>query len=80
MSSTIEEQLASLTKAIEGLTKCAHEQDAKLSKLTNKMDILQIPVYQNNSTLHAFSAVLPADLLAYKYMDNMLVLLACIQP
>uniref|UniRef100_M1DLW8 Uncharacterized protein n=1 Tax=Solanum tuberosum TaxID=4113 RepID=M1DLW8_SOLTU len=38
MSSTIEEQLASLTKAIEGLAKCAHEQDAKLSKLTTKMD------------------------------------------
>ena len=38
MSSTIEEQLATLTKAIEGLTKCAHEQDAKLFKLTNKMD------------------------------------------
>ncbi|WMV13758.1 hypothetical protein MTR67_007143 [Solanum verrucosum] len=38
MSSTIEKQLASLTKAIEGLAKCAHEQDAKLSKLTNKMD------------------------------------------
>ena len=38
MSSTIEEQLASLTKAIEGLTKCAREQDAKLSKLPNKMD------------------------------------------
>ncbi|WMV33645.1 hypothetical protein MTR67_027030 [Solanum verrucosum] len=38
MSSTIEEQLASLTKAIEDLIKCAHEQDANLSKLTNKMD------------------------------------------
>uniref|UniRef100_M1DKH6 Uncharacterized protein n=1 Tax=Solanum tuberosum TaxID=4113 RepID=M1DKH6_SOLTU len=38
MSSIIEEQLASLTKVIEGLAKCAHEQDAKLSKLTNKMD------------------------------------------
>jgi len=38
ISSTIEEQLASLTKAIEGLTKWAHEQDAKLSKLTNRMD------------------------------------------
>ncbi|WMV56017.1 hypothetical protein MTR67_049402, partial [Solanum verrucosum] len=35
---TIKEQLASLTKAIEGLTKCAHEQNAKLLKLTNKMD------------------------------------------
>ncbi|WMV20079.1 hypothetical protein MTR67_013464 [Solanum verrucosum] len=38
MTCTMEERLASLTKAIEGLTKCAHEQDAKLSKLTNKMD------------------------------------------
>ncbi|KAG5615464.1 hypothetical protein H5410_015288 [Solanum commersonii] len=38
MSFIIEEQLASLTKAIEGLAKCAHEQDAKLFKLTNKMD------------------------------------------
>ncbi|WMV13901.1 hypothetical protein MTR67_007286, partial [Solanum verrucosum] len=38
MTFTIEERLASLTKAIEGLTKCAHEQDAKLFKLTNKMD------------------------------------------
>ena len=38
MSSTIEEQLASLTKAIKDLTKCTQEQDAKLSKLTNKMD------------------------------------------
>ncbi|KAH0658817.1 hypothetical protein KY289_027565 [Solanum tuberosum] len=38
MTCTIEERLSSLTKAIEGLTKCAHEQDAKLSKLTNKMD------------------------------------------
>ncbi|WMV37104.1 hypothetical protein MTR67_030489 [Solanum verrucosum] len=38
MTCTIEEQLASLTKAIEDLTKCADEQDTKLSKLTNKMD------------------------------------------
>ncbi|WMV51138.1 hypothetical protein MTR67_044523 [Solanum verrucosum] len=38
MASTIEEQLASLIKAIEGLTKCRHENDAKLSKLTNKID------------------------------------------
>jgi len=38
MTTTIEEQLESLTKAIEGLTKCAHKQDAKLLKLTNKMD------------------------------------------
>ncbi|KAH0781528.1 hypothetical protein KY290_001126 [Solanum tuberosum] len=38
MTCTIEKRLASLTKAIEGLTKCSHEQDAKLSKLTNKMD------------------------------------------
>ena len=37
MSSTIEEQLASITKAIEGLAKCAHEQDAKVSKLTIKI-------------------------------------------
>ena len=37
MSSTIEEQLASLTKGIEDLTKCAHAKDAKLSKLT-KLD------------------------------------------
>ena len=35
---TIEEQLASLIKAIEGLTKCAHKQDAKLSELKTKMD------------------------------------------
>ena len=38
MFSTIEEQLASLTKAIEVLTKCTHKKDAKLFKLTNKID------------------------------------------
>ena len=38
MSSTIEEQLANLIKRIEGLKKCTHAQDAKLSKLINKMD------------------------------------------
>uniref|UniRef100_M1E0L3 Retrotransposon protein n=1 Tax=Solanum tuberosum TaxID=4113 RepID=M1E0L3_SOLTU len=38
MTRTIEERLASLTKAIEGPTKCAHEEDAKLFMLTNKMD------------------------------------------
>ncbi|KAG5620136.1 hypothetical protein H5410_005354 [Solanum commersonii] len=38
MTCTIEERLASLIKTIEGLTKCAHEQNVKLSKLTNKMD------------------------------------------
>ncbi|KAK4338957.1 hypothetical protein RND71_040419 [Anisodus tanguticus] len=36
-SSTIEERLASLTKPVEGLTKNVQEQNAKLSKLTNKM-------------------------------------------
>ncbi|KAG5598583.1 hypothetical protein H5410_029953 [Solanum commersonii] len=38
MTCIIEERLTSLTKAIEGLTKCAHKQDAKLFKLTNKMN------------------------------------------
>jgi len=38
MNCTIEERLESLTKVIEGLTKCAQEQDAKLFKLTNKTD------------------------------------------
>ena len=38
MSSTIKEQLAILTKAIEGLKKSTQKQDAKHSKPTNKMD------------------------------------------
>lgn len=37
ISSTTEEQLENLSKLIEGLKKCAHEQDAKKSKLTYKM-------------------------------------------
>ncbi|KAG5570423.1 hypothetical protein H5410_060189 [Solanum commersonii] len=38
MTCIMKERLANLTKAIEVMTKCAHEQDAKLSKVTNKMD------------------------------------------
>ncbi|KAL0406144.1 UNVERIFIED_CONTAM: hypothetical protein Slati_3928300 [Sesamum latifolium] len=37
-ATTIEEQLASLTRAIEGLTKHVQEQDAQISRLINKVD------------------------------------------
>ena len=37
-SSVNEKQIASLTKVIEDQNKYAHEQHAKLSKITNKMD------------------------------------------
>ncbi|KAL0371776.1 UNVERIFIED_CONTAM: hypothetical protein Scaly_0859200 [Sesamum calycinum] len=37
-ATTIEEQLASLTRAIEGLTKHAQEQDAQIARLINKAD------------------------------------------
>ncbi|KAK4383505.1 hypothetical protein Sango_2768200 [Sesamum angolense] len=37
-STTIEEQLASLTRAIEGLTKHVQEQDAQIARLINKAD------------------------------------------
>ena len=49
MFSTIEEQLASLTKAIEVLTKCTHKKDAKLFKLTIKMDNM---IERRSSQLH----------------------------
>lgn len=35
---TVEDQLVSLTKTIGGLNKCIQELDAKLFKLTNKMN------------------------------------------
>ncbi|KAK4386213.1 hypothetical protein Sango_2491900 [Sesamum angolense] len=37
-ATTIEKQLASLTKAIEGLTKNVQEQDAQIARLINKAD------------------------------------------
>ncbi|KAL0457603.1 UNVERIFIED_CONTAM: hypothetical protein Slati_0387500 [Sesamum latifolium] len=37
-ATTIEEQLASLTRAIEGLTKHVQEQDAQIARLINKTD------------------------------------------
>ncbi|KAL0340149.1 UNVERIFIED_CONTAM: hypothetical protein Sradi_4531700, partial [Sesamum radiatum] len=47
---TIEEQLASLTRAIEGLTKHVQEQDAQIARLINRqimlMQVILIPVDQ----------------------------------
>ncbi|KAL0416326.1 UNVERIFIED_CONTAM: hypothetical protein Slati_3464500 [Sesamum latifolium] len=37
-TTTIEEQLSSLTRAIEGLTEHVQEQDAQIARLTNKAD------------------------------------------
>ncbi|KAL0295425.1 UNVERIFIED_CONTAM: hypothetical protein Sangu_3199200 [Sesamum angustifolium] len=37
-TTTIEEQLSSLTRAIEGLTKHVQEQDAQIARLINKAD------------------------------------------
>lgn len=51
-----------MTKEIEGLTKCAHEKNARISKITNKMDnmierrssleSLKLPRIQDEGVLH----------------------------
>ncbi|KAK4389554.1 hypothetical protein Sango_2292400 [Sesamum angolense] len=64
-TTTIEEQLASLTRAIEGLTKHVQEQDAQIARLINKADnMMQVMSWGNKLRL----------MMKWKHLQNNIIL------